>query len=51
MITKFLLTGKPGIGKTTCIIKVRDHFSFKEKFKIGGFLTSEIRETYHGIKD
>ena len=35
-----LLTGKPGIGKTTLIKKVIDHL----KEKVGGFYTEEIRE-------
>ncbi len=35
-----LLTGRPGVGKTTLIKKVIDHL----KEKVGGFYTEEIRE-------
>lgn len=39
MITNILLTGKPGIGKTTLILKVIDNLD------AGGFYTKEIRES------
>ncbi len=38
-----LLTGPPGIGKTTVVERVRSHFS-SQGFKIGGFSSSEVRE-------
>ena len=36
-----LLTGTPGIGKTTLILRVAEHLS---GYRLGGFYTEEIRE-------
>lgn len=41
-IKKWLITGRPGVGKTTLITKIAAYF---EGFKVGGFFTSEIRES------
>ncbi len=38
---KILLTGRPGIGKTTVIKKLAHHFAF---VKTSGFYTEEIRQ-------
>ncbi len=40
MITNILITGRPGIGKTTIIRKVAEHFGSAAM----GFYTEEIRE-------
>jgi len=42
---KILITGKPGVGKTTLIGKIAERFTNK---KVGGFYTDEIRE--NGIR-
>ncbi len=36
-----LLEGRPGVGKTTLLIRIADHLS---DLRIGGFYTEEIRE-------
>jgi nucleoside-triphosphatase len=38
-----LLTGRPGVGKTTVVNRVYDHYS-KNGFKIDGLTTREVRE-------
>ena len=38
-----LLTGRPGVGKTTMVTRVCEHYS-KNGFKIEGLTTREIRE-------
>lgn len=40
--TKYMITGNPGVGKTTFILKLHDYL--KNKFCIGGFYTEEIRD-------
>lgn len=40
---KIILTGYPGIGKTTSIIKINDYLKLRG-FKTGGFITIEERE-------
>jgi nucleoside-triphosphatase len=42
MKSVFLLTGKPGTGKTTVIRKALSYF----RARAGGFYTEEIRESY-----
>ena len=39
-MNKILITGKPGVGKTTLVLKIAEKLSGK---KIGGFYTEEIR--------
>jgi len=39
---KIAVTGRPGIGKTTLCMKVYE--SLKEKMKISGFITKEVRQ-------
>ena len=39
----FFVTGQPGIGKTTIVIKVVDMLRMKG-FKVGGMMTREVRE-------
>ena len=41
MIRNILLTGKPGVGKTTLIRKISGHFP---GVRVGGFWTEEMRE-------
>ena len=43
MSTVLLLTGRPGVGKTTVIRKVADALT---RERLGGFYTEEVRE--HG---
>ncbi|MHC4445066.1 MAG: NTPase [Planctomycetota bacterium] len=43
-ISNFLITGTPGIGKTTAIMRLADKLSDKD---LGGFYTEEIREGGH----
>jgi nucleoside-triphosphatase len=38
-----LLTGRPGVGKTTMVNRVCEHYS-KNGFRIEGFTTREVRE-------
>lgn len=38
-----LLTGRPGVGKTTIVNRVHEHYS-KNGFKIEGLTTREVRE-------
>jgi nucleoside-triphosphatase len=38
-----LLTGRPGVGKTTMVNRIYDHYS-KNGFKIEGLTTREVRE-------
>ena len=38
-----LLTGRPGVGKTTIVSRVYEHYS-KNGFKIAGMTTREVRE-------
>ena len=38
-----LLTGRPGVGKTTLVNRVHEHYS-KNGFKIEGLTTREVRE-------
>ncbi len=40
---KIFLTGAPGVGKTTCVLKIYETLSIY-KFKVGGFISKEIRE-------
>lgn len=42
MSTKILITGLPGCGKTTLCTRAID--SIKEVYKVGGVLSTEIRE-------
>ncbi len=54
---KLLLTGKPGVGKTTCVIRIAEQLPDRRKM---GFFTREIRErgrrtgfevaTFDGVK-
>jgi nucleoside-triphosphatase len=48
MPDNILVTGRPGSGKTTLVIKLADRFS-KRGFKVGGFITEEIRENSHRV--
>ena len=38
-----MLTGRPGVGKTTLVNRIYDHYS-KHGFKIEGLTTREVRE-------
>lgn len=40
-MSNYLLIGKPGVGKTTLLLKVAEHLS---TLSVGGFFTQEIRE-------
>ncbi len=40
---KIFLTGAPGIGKTTCVLKIYETLTIY-KYKVGGFISREIRE-------
>jgi len=42
-LPSFFVTGQPGIGKTTIVIKVVDMLRMKG-FKVGGMMTREVRE-------
>ncbi|ABL78405.1 NTPase [Thermofilum pendens] len=39
----FLLTGRPGIGKTTCVVKTAE-LLVSRGVKVGGMVTHEVRE-------
>lgn len=39
-----LLTGSPGIGKTTAIIKAVEMLKARRKISVGGMITREVRE-------
>lgn len=39
-----MLTGEPGVGKTTMMERIASHFS-SHGVRIGGFTTSEVRES------
>ena len=39
-----LLTGPPGIGKTTAIMKAVEALKARKGLKIGGMITREVRE-------
>ncbi|MCD6563087.1 MAG: NTPase [Thermoproteales archaeon] len=43
IIKNFLITGRPGIGKTTCVLRIISLLS-KQGLRIGGFITREVRE-------
>ncbi len=45
--TKIVITGRPGIGKTTIFNKVMD--TLKNRVKIGGIVCPEVREGYGRI--
>ena len=40
---KIFVTGMPGVGKTTLVLKIAEDFK-KRGFKIGGMITQEVRE-------
>jgi len=40
---KYLITGNPGIGKTTFLLHLRDYL--EKKYRINGFYTEEIRHS------
>jgi len=40
---KIFLTGAPGVGKTTCVLKIYETLTIY-KYKVGGFISKEIRE-------
>jgi nucleoside-triphosphatase len=42
-LTVILLTGRPGVGKTTLVNRVYEHYS-KHGFRIEGLTTREVRE-------
>lgn len=48
MPNNFLISGKPGSGKTTLVIRLMGRLS-ADGFKAGGFVTEEIREGSHRI--
>lgn len=43
MTNKIFITGRPGIGKTTCLIKIADILR-NEGIDLAGFITTEVRE-------
>ena len=43
MVNKFFITGRPGIGKTTCLLRIVDMLK-KENIELAGFTTTEVRE-------
>jgi nucleoside-triphosphatase len=43
MLCNILVTGRPGSGKTTLVVKLRERL-LDDGFKAGGFVTEEIRE-------
>merc|ERR1712002_255990 len=42
LLKNILLTGKPGIGKTTLIVKLKNYF-IEEGYDVSGFYTEELR--------
>jgi len=44
---RIAVTGRPGIGKTTLCLKVYD--GLKEKLRISGFVTKEVREGFRRV--
>jgi len=40
---KIFVTGMPGIGKTTLVLKITEELQ-KRSFKVGGMITQEVRE-------
>jgi nucleoside-triphosphatase len=43
MLGNILVTGRPGSGKTTLVVRLQERFT-AGGFKVGGFVTEEIRE-------
>jgi len=43
MLCNILVTGRPGSGKTTLVVRLRERL-LDDGFKAGGFVTEEIRE-------
>jgi nucleoside-triphosphatase len=48
MPNNILLTGRPGSGKTTLVMRLVEGFA-ADGFKAGGFITEEIREGPHRV--
>ena len=48
MPNNILITGKPGSGKTTLVVRLAEGLS-GDGFKTGGFVTEEIRESSHRV--
>ncbi len=48
MPDNILVTGRPGSGKTTMVVKLAEWVA-AEGFKTGGFITEEIREGLHRV--
>src|SRR4030042_2123649 len=48
MPNNILISGKPGSGKTTLVVRLVEKLS-REGFKAGGFVTEEIRECSHRV--
>jgi nucleoside-triphosphatase THEP1 len=48
MVTNFLITGKPGVGKTTLICSCMEQLK-QLGYEVGGFYTKEIKNKGHRI--